>query len=50
MLNCWLRPVSTIHVMDEGQIVESGSHAELLAQAGLYAQSWRTQMQAGSES
>jgi len=38
-----------IHVMDEGQIVESGSHAELLAQAGLYAQSWRTQMQAGSD-
>jgi ATP-binding cassette subfamily B protein len=38
-----------IHVMDEGQVVESGSHAELLAQAGLYAQSWRTQMQAGSD-
>jgi ATP-binding cassette subfamily B protein len=38
-----------IHVMDEGQIVESGSHAELSAQAGLYAQSWRTQMQAGSD-
>jgi ATP-binding cassette subfamily B protein len=38
-----------IHVMDEGQIVESGSHAELLAQAGLYAQSWRTQIQAGSD-
>jgi ATP-binding cassette subfamily B protein len=38
-----------IHVMDEGQIVESGSHAELLGQAGLYAQSWWAQMQAGSD-
>jgi ATP-binding cassette, subfamily B, bacterial len=32
-----------IHVMDAGQIVESGSHQELLAADGLYAQSWRTQ-------
>jgi ATP-binding cassette subfamily B protein len=32
-----------IHVMDKGQIIESGSHQELLAQNGRYAQSWRTQ-------
>lgn len=34
-----------IHVMRAGQIVESGSHAELLAQDGLYSQSWKSQMQ-----
>jgi ATP-binding cassette subfamily B protein len=34
-----------IHVMEEGQIVESGSHAELLALGGRYAQSWHAQMQ-----
>jgi hypothetical protein len=32
--------------MDNGQIVESGSHDELLAKGGLYAQSWTAQMQA----
>jgi ATP-binding cassette, subfamily B, bacterial len=32
-----------IHVMDEGRIVESGSHLELLARGGRYAQSWTTQ-------
>ncbi|MCI0528605.1 MAG: ATP-binding cassette domain-containing protein, partial [Nitrospira sp.] len=35
-----------IHVMDQGQIVESGSHPELLAQGGRYAQSWTAQIQA----
>lgn len=35
-----------IHVMRAGQIVESGSHDRLLTQDGLYAQSWRSQMQA----
>jgi ATP-binding cassette subfamily B protein len=35
-----------IHVMRAGEIVESGTHAELVAYAGLYAQSWSDQMQA----
>ena len=33
-----------IHVMDGGQIVESGSHQELLARGGRYAESWYAQM------
>ena len=33
-----------IHVMADGRIVESGSHAELLARGGDYAQSWAAQM------
>jgi ATP-binding cassette, subfamily B, bacterial len=33
-----------IHVMDAGRVVESGSHDELLAQGGRYAQSWELQM------
>ncbi len=38
-----------IHVMNNGQIVESGTHDELLARGGLYAQSWEAQTQAGAE-
>jgi len=38
-----------IHVMDDGKIVESGSHDELLALGGLYAQSWTAQMQASAK-
>lgn len=34
-----------IHVMRSGQIVESGSHEQLLKENGLYATSWRSQMQ-----
>jgi len=35
-----------IHVMDRGRVVESGSHAELLARHGAYARSWNAQMNA----
>jgi ATP-binding cassette subfamily B protein len=38
-----------IHVMDQGQIVESGTHETLLASDGPYATSWTAQMQAGSD-
>ncbi len=34
----------TIHVISEKQIVESGSHEELLSRNGLYAEGWRAQM------
>ena len=33
-----------IYVLDDGHVVESGSHAELLAQGGRYALSWAAQM------
>ena len=33
-----------IHVMDKGRIVESGTHAELVALGGTYARSWAAQM------
>jgi ATP-binding cassette subfamily B protein len=36
----------TIHVMEAGHVVESGSHQDLLRRNGLYAKSWKAQMQA----
>jgi len=33
-----------IHVMDDGAIIETGSHEELIASGGRYAQSWRAQI------
>jgi len=38
-----VRDANTILVMDSGQIVESGSHNELLAQGGYYANLWEQQ-------
>lgn len=32
-----------IHVMEEGRVVESGSHRELIARSGRYAEWWSTQ-------
>jgi len=33
-----------IHVMDEGRIIETGTHRQLVAAGGQYAASWRAQM------
>ena len=38
-----------IHVIDQGAIVESGTHRELLNTGGFYAQSWAAQMQVAGE-
>ena len=34
-----------IYVMDEGRVIESGTHQELLLMDGLYAQSWDEKLQ-----
>ena len=38
-----------ILVMDEGRIVERGSHQELIAAAGVYAEMWRRQKETADE-
>lgn len=38
-----------IHVMDQGRIVESGTHGELLFQQGRYEESWGRQMRQQEE-
>ncbi len=38
-----------IHVMDQGKIIESGSHRMLLEQGGRYAEAWSAQMEAHPE-
>lgn len=38
-----VRHAHTIHVLDKGCIVESGTHAQLLKQDGIYAALWRLQ-------
>ncbi len=45
-----LRSVDEILVMDHGEIVEHGSHHDLLAQSGLYKQLWESQTRAASRS
>jgi ATP-binding cassette, subfamily B, bacterial len=37
-----------IHVLQQGRLIESGTHSELLAAGGSYAASWRQQMQMDS--
>ena len=46
-----VREADVILVIDEGRIVEQGTHAELLAAGGLYAELYRTQFedQAGAD-
>ncbi len=41
------RRAHTIHLLSGGRVVESGSHEELLALGGRYAEAWRAQVGAG---
>ena len=44
-----IRAADQVLVIDEGRIVESGAHEELLRAGGLYAELYRTQFAPGSE-
>lgn len=44
------RQADLIYVVNDGAIVECGTHEELLAQNGRYAQSWAAQVHASSDS
>jgi ATP-binding cassette subfamily B protein len=39
-----VRDADRILVLDDGRVVQSGSHEELLAEDGLYANLWRIQV------
>jgi len=39
-----VRHADTILVLDDGELVERGTHEELLARDGLYATLWRVQV------
>ena len=38
-----VRHADVIHVLDGGRIVEHGTHDELVARGGVYAELWRLQ-------
>ena len=38
-----VRHAHRIHVLEAGQVVESGTHEDLVAEGGLYAALWRVQ-------
>jgi ATP-binding cassette subfamily B protein len=38
----------TIHVLADGELVESGSHEQLLGRGGLYSKGWSAQSPANS--
>jgi subfamily B ATP-binding cassette protein MsbA len=44
-----VRGADVIHVMDQGRVVETGSHPDLLAKGGVYAGLWRLQHRDGGE-